>query len=84
MAFCVLSRNKKTICRIFFGFEFISFPNRGVLAAAPCIFQLVGLQNIKGSHLVGHTEMLATVTWLLFHSLMIETFETLSSINLLP
>ena len=38
-AFCVLSRNKKkNICRIFFGFEFISFPNRGVLSAAPCTF----------------------------------------------
>jgi len=29
---------KENICRIFFGFEFISFPNRGVLSAAPCIF----------------------------------------------
>jgi len=27
---------KKNICRIFFGFEFISFPNRGLLSAAPC------------------------------------------------
>jgi hypothetical protein len=26
----------KNISRIFFGFEFISFPNRGLLSAAPC------------------------------------------------
>jgi len=31
-------KKKKNICRIFFGFEFISFPNRGVLSAAPCIY----------------------------------------------
>ena len=38
-AFCVLSRNKKkNICRIFFGFEFISFPSRGILSAEPCTF----------------------------------------------
>jgi hypothetical protein len=34
-AFCVLSRNKKNICRIFFAFEFITFPNRGLVSAAP-------------------------------------------------
>jgi len=28
---------EKNICRIFFGFEFICFSNRGVLSAAPCI-----------------------------------------------
>ena len=28
---------KKNICRIFFSFEFISFPNRGLLSAASCI-----------------------------------------------
>jgi hypothetical protein len=27
---------KNNICRIFFGFEFISFPNRGVLSVEPC------------------------------------------------
>jgi hypothetical protein len=27
---------KKNICHIFFGFEFISFPNRGLLSAATC------------------------------------------------
>ena len=30
---------EKNICRIFFGFEFIRFSNRGVLSAAPCICQ---------------------------------------------
>jgi len=44
-AFCVLSRNKKNICRVFFGFEFISFPNRGVLSASSCIMKLV--QNVN-------------------------------------
>jgi len=28
---------KKNICRIFFGFEFISFPNSVVLSAVTCI-----------------------------------------------
>ena len=32
---------KKNICRIFFGFEFISFPNRGVLSAAPCRYTFI-------------------------------------------
>jgi len=41
-AFCVLSRNRKNICRIFFGFEFIRFSNRGVLSAAPCIIKIRG------------------------------------------
>jgi hypothetical protein len=36
-AFCVLSRNKKKHLPILFGVEFISFPNRGLLSAAPCI-----------------------------------------------
>jgi len=40
-AFCVLSRNRKNICHIFFGFEFIRFSNRGVLSAAPCNFSFV-------------------------------------------
>jgi len=34
------SEIKKNICRIFFGFKFISFPNRGVLSAVPCIYSL--------------------------------------------
>ena len=29
----------KNICRNFFGFDFISFQNRGDLSAAPCITQ---------------------------------------------
>ena len=34
-AFYALSRNRKKHFRIFFGFEFICFSNRGVLSAAP-------------------------------------------------
>ena len=37
MVFCVLSISKKNICHIVFGFEFISFPNMGVLSVMPCI-----------------------------------------------
>ena len=40
-AFCVLSRNRKNICRIFFGFEFIRFSNRGLLSAAPVFIKAI-------------------------------------------
>jgi hypothetical protein len=43
---------KKNICRIFFGFEFISFPNRGLLSAAPCIIVsgMHGHENIPSAN----------------------------------
>jgi len=39
-AFCVLSRNRKKHFRIFFGFVFIRFSNRGVHSAAFCIYNI--------------------------------------------
>jgi len=41
------------LCRIFFGFEFIRFSNRGVISAAPCTTEESSSFQTKASAFVG-------------------------------